>query len=371
MRVLVDYRSALRARTGAGMYVHELIRAYTQRHPDEITAFSSSWKDRVAPGTAEALGAQVVDRRVPVGTLNYLWHRHEWPAVETLAADADVVHSGHPLMMPSHRAAQVVTIHDLYFLSNPEQTGGEVRRDYPALVESHARRADAVITSSRYAKGLVMRAFGLPDEKVHVVRPGPPAWTAAHLNRSGPGAHMLFLGTLDPRKNLDVVLDAYERLADHGRALPPLVVAGGPGLASGRWLDRMTRGALRDAVSYRGYVTDDERERLMRTARALLLPSWDEGFGLPALEAMACGVPVIASNRGALPEVVDAAGIILDATDVEGWTLAIARLADDDDGAVALGAGGRARAQVFNWDVAADALHTAYLAAVESRRARR
>jgi glycosyltransferase involved in cell wall biosynthesis len=353
------------------MYVHELIRAYTQRHRDEVIAFSSSWKDRVAAGTAETLGARVIDRRVPVSALNYLWHRHEWPAVERLAAETDVVHSGHPLLMPSQHAAQVVTIHDLYFLSNPEQTHGEVRRDYPALVRSHARRADAVITSSRYAKGLVVGAFDVPEEKVHVVRPGPPAWTAQHVDRCGPGGHMLFLGTLDPRKNLDVVLDAYERLAEHGRVLPPLVVAGGPGQASARWLDRMTRGALRAAVTYRGYVTDDERARLVRGARALLLPSWDEGFGLPALEAMACGVPVIASNRGALPEVVDAAGIILDAADVDGWTLAIARLADDDEGATALGAGGMARAHVFNWDMAADALRAAYLAAVETRRARR
>jgi glycosyltransferase involved in cell wall biosynthesis len=354
------------------MYVHELIRAYTQRHDDEVTAFSSSWKDRVEAGTAEALGALVIDRRVPVRTLNYLWHRHEWPAVERLAAEADVVHSGHPLMVPSQHAAQVVTIHDLYFLSNPEQTDREVRRDYPALVESHARRADAIVTSSRYAKRLVMRAFDLPDEKVHVVRPGPPAWTTrAGGTRTNPGAHMLFLGTLDPRKNLDVVLDAYERLAAHGRTLPPLIVAGGPGQASARWLERMASAALRDAVTYRGYVTDQERETLVRTARALLLPSWDEGFGLPALEAMACGVPVIASNRGALPEVVDAAGIILDAGDVEGWTLAIARVADDDAGATALGAGGLARAHVFNWDTAADALRTAYLAAVEARRARR
>jgi alpha-1,3-rhamnosyl/mannosyltransferase len=274
-------------------------------------------------------------------------------------------------MVPSQRAAQVVTIHDLYFLSNPDQTDAEVQRDYPALVESHARRADAVITSSRYAKGLVMRAFDVPDEKVHVVRPGPPAWTARRVERTGPGSHMLFLGTLDPRKNLDVVLDAYEHLAEQGRILPPLIVAGGPGPAAARWLDRMAKGALRDAVTYRGYVTDEERETLVRTARGLLLPSWDEGFGLPALEAMACGVPVIASNRGALPEVVDAAGIILDAGDVEGWTLAISRLADDDEGAVALGAGGVARAHAFNWDEAADALRAAYLAAVEARRARR
>jgi glycosyltransferase involved in cell wall biosynthesis len=353
--------------------VHELIRAYTQRHPtDDVTAFSSSWKDRVAPDTAETLGARVVDRRVPVRTLNYLWHRHEWPAVEKLVDDADVVHSGHPLLVPSRRAAQVVTIHDLYFLEHPEHTDAEVQRDYPALVESHARRADAVITSSRYAKGLVMRAFDLPDGKVHVVRPGPPSWTtsAAAPAPLAPGDHLLFLGTLDPRKNLDVVLDAYERLAGAGRTALPLVVAGGPGPAAERWLGRIGREPLRATVTYKGYVSDDEREALVRTARALLLPSWDEGFGLPALEAMACGIPVVASNRGALPEVVDAAGVILDAADVDGWAVAIARMSDDGPRATALGACGLARSHAFNWDVAADALRAAYVAAVESRRAR-
>jgi hypothetical protein len=90
MRVLVDYRPALRARTGAGAYVHQLVQAYTARSGDDVVVFSSSWKDRVAPGVAADLKVHVVDRRVPVGLLNYLWHRHQWPPVETLAGPADV-----------------------------------------------------------------------------------------------------------------------------------------------------------------------------------------------------------------------------------------------------------------------------------------
>src|SRR5262245_13317336 len=92
MRVLVDYRPALRARTGVGEYMHELVRAYTATHPaDQVAVFTSSWADRPAPDTGVTLGARVVDRRVPVSVLNYLWHRAEWPPVEWLAGDTDVV----------------------------------------------------------------------------------------------------------------------------------------------------------------------------------------------------------------------------------------------------------------------------------------
>src|SRR5262245_4548333 len=116
MRILVDYRPALRARTGVGEYIRQLVHAYTAVFPDEMTVFTSSWKDRPSPTTSAELRAHVIDRRVPVGVLNYLWHRLEWPPVEAMAGRADVVHAAHPLLIPSRRAAQVVTIHDLFFL---------------------------------------------------------------------------------------------------------------------------------------------------------------------------------------------------------------------------------------------------------------
>ena len=129
MRILVDYRAALRARTGVGDYIRSLVLAYTSRYADDVLLFSSSWKDRPAPGLGAALGGRVIDRRIPVRVLNFLWHRAEWPPVEAFAGAIDVAHAAHPLMIPSRRAARVVTIHDLDFLSHPERTRAEIRRD--------------------------------------------------------------------------------------------------------------------------------------------------------------------------------------------------------------------------------------------------
>ncbi len=133
MQILVDYRPALRARTGVGEYMHQIIRAYTARNDDEVAVLCSSWKDRPAAGLAAELNAQVIDRRVPVRALNYAGHRLEWPPVEWLAGRFDVVHAAHPLAIPARAAAQVVTIHDLFFLAEPERTRAEIRRDYAPL----------------------------------------------------------------------------------------------------------------------------------------------------------------------------------------------------------------------------------------------
>src|SRR5688572_19788566 len=128
MRIVVDYRPALRERTGIGEYIHQLVSAYTRANRDAVALFTSSWKDRPAPDLSRELGAEVIDRRIPVRVLNYLWHRAEWPPIETVAGRCDVVHAPHPLLIPSRHAAQVVTIHDLFFLAEPERTRAEIRR---------------------------------------------------------------------------------------------------------------------------------------------------------------------------------------------------------------------------------------------------
>jgi len=372
MRVLVDYRPALRARSGAGEYVHELVRAYTAAHPaDDVTVFTSSWADRPAPGTGAALGARVVDRRVPVSVLNYAWHRLEWPPVEWLAGDADVVHAAHPLLIPSRRAAQVVTIHDLFFLSHPERTAAEIRRDYAALAPSHARRADAVVTPSAYTRRLIVDRLGADPDRVHVCPPGAPAWTALgrapHAPRDG---YVLFIGTLEPRKNLGVLLDAYERLALHRTHVAPLRIAGTAGPDAAAWLDRVRRRPLDGIVHYVGYVADSAREALFAGARTVVLPSLDEGFGLPVLEAMAAGIPVVVSDRGALPEVAGGAAVVVDATDAEALAATLARLSTDQAWAENRGAAGLDRARAFTWDATARAVGRAYDEATARRQGR-
>jgi glycosyltransferase involved in cell wall biosynthesis len=369
MRVLVDYRPALRARTGVGEYMHELVRAYTASHPaDDVAVFTSSWADRPAPGTAAALSARVVDRHVPVAVLNWLWHRAEWPPVEWLAGECDVVHAAHPLLIPSMRAARVVTVHDLFFLSHPERTSAEIRRDYAALAASHARQADAVIAVSHYTRQQVIERLGVDADRVHVCSSGARAWTSLGRAPHAPaGGYVLFIGTLEPRKNLGVLLDAYERLAARGGPVPPLRIAGAKGPGAHAWLERIGSSPLAAHVQYVGYVADEAREALFAGARTLVLPSLDEGFGLPALEAMAAGIPVVASNAGALPEVVGDAAVLFTPTDPDALAHALSRLATDDAWALDRGAAGLARARAFTWDAAARALGRAYDEAVAHR----
>lgn len=368
MRILADYRPALRERTGVGEYLHQLVRAYAAVHPGEVTLFTSSWKDRPAPGLASELGVPVVDRRIPVRVLNLLWHRAGWPPVEAIAGDFDVVHAAHPLLIPARRAAQVITIHDLYFLAHPERTAAEIRRDYPALAGRHARRAHAVITSTEHGKRLVSRQLGVAADRIYVCPPGAPAWQTLgrgpHVPRDG---YLLFVGTLEPRKNIGALLDAYALLLQRTPNAPPLVLAGRATSEAAGWLARIGTPPLAGHVRHLGYVAHEERERVYGGARALVLPSLDEGFGLPALEAMSAGIPVVASNRGSLPEVVGTGGWLVDPDKLEEFAGALEQLVSDDAVAAAWASAGLARARAFTWTAAAATLRRAYADAVMRR----
>jgi glycosyltransferase involved in cell wall biosynthesis len=371
MRILVDYRPALRERTGVGEYIHELARAYASSHPDELTLFTSSWKDRPSQRLSSAIDARIIDRRMPVRLLNFLWHRMEWPPSESLAGLHDVVHAPHPLLIPARHAAQVVTIHDLFFLTNAAQTRREIRRDYPALAASHARRADAVITSTEHGKRLVI-GLGVDADRIYVCPAGAPTWkTLGCVPNVRSEGYFLFIGTLEPRKNLGALLDAYQALLERVPSAPPLVVAGRATPAASQWLSRMAHPPLAGHVRYAGYVQHEEREALYAGARVLVLPSLDEGFGLPALEAMSAGVPVVASNRGSLPEVVGNAGILVDPEDAAELSAALERFGMNDEAATQAGAAGLARARGYTWSAAAVTLRQAYMDAVRRRRSGR
>jgi glycosyltransferase involved in cell wall biosynthesis len=375
VRVLIDYRPALRERTGVGEYTHELVRALLEVFPPDgseppldVTLFSSSWKDRLVRAP-ELARARTVDRRIPVRALNFAWHRLDWPPAETLARGSfDIAHSLHPLLLPSRRAAQVVSIYDLDFLKHPERTRAEVRRDYPALAREHAHRADAIVTISHYTAHEIERHLEVPRDRIVVCPPGAPAWKA----RSAPPdkGHILFIGTLEPRKNIGGLLDAYERfLSTHGFQpnIPDLVLAGKTTPQAAPWLERIALPPLIGRVRHIGYVNAAERRMVYERARVLMLPSFDEGFGIPAVEAMTVGVPVIASNRGALPEVIGDAGPLLDPDDIEGLANALGRMIDDRAYAAASAAKGLAHVRRFNWHETARRVYDAYALAIQRR----
>jgi glycosyltransferase involved in cell wall biosynthesis len=328
------------------------------------------------PDAVEAFGqaAQIVDRRIPVRWLNYAWHRLEWPPVEWLTGRSyDVVHSPHPLLVPSSRAARLVTIHDLDFLTHPERTDAEIRRDYPDLVKRHAAAADGIIVSSDYAAGEVVRLLNVPRGRISVCPAGIPEWEAGGPIVPGNprGRYILFLGTLDSRKNVPGLLAAYADLLARHPDAPPLVLAGRKTPAAEPWLESIARLPLAGHVEYRGYVPDSERQSLYAGARALVLPSFEEGFGLPALEAMSLGIPAIVSNRGALPEVADGAALLVEPDDTQAISRAMEQVLTDAATARRLGDAGLRRSRTFTWDMTARLTRAAYERAIDARQRRR
>ena len=377
MRVLIDYRPALRERSGSGEYTHQLVKALlastfetNEARALDVTLFSSSWNDRLTP-TPDVSRAAIVDRRVPVRLLNLAWHRLGWPPAEWLAGGTfEVVHSPHPLLLPARHAAQVITIHDLNFLTHPERTRAEIRRDYAALARGHAHRADAVLVPSAYTAGEVERLLGVPRERLAICPPGAPDW----IPRSAPpkDGYVLFFSTLEPRKNVGGLLDAYERVIarDGLKIVPELILAGKTTDAARGWLDRIERPPLRGFVRHIGYVDTADRRALLEGARLLVQPSFDEGFGMAVLDAMAVGVPIVAADRGSLPEVLDGAGLLVDPNQPADIAHAIGRLLDDDGLVLSCVEKGLARARAFRWDDTARRVYMTYLTAIERRRAR-
>lgn len=366
MRILIDYRPALSKRTGVGMWIHSLVKALTDNEslaiPVDLTIFSSSWKDRL---TQTLPGTTTIDRRIPVTVLNYCWNRLEWPPVELLARkNFDVVHSPHPLLIPSRHAAQVITIHDLDFLDNPERTRAEIRRDYSRLVMDHAHLATHIVVPSNYTGNQVEQRLGIKPEKITVCPNGAPSWPKrTHYPKDG---HILFVGEITPRKNVGTLINAYSQLIKKRPDTPMLLLAGPVIPQSAEWETAIKEPPLRGRVICTGYLTRERLKEYYENARVLVLPSFNEGFGIPVLEAMTIGVPVIVANRGALPEVAGNAGLLIEPNRIDMLTEALERMLTDNAFVHSCIEKGLLQATKYSWSASAEKLRYVYKKAFET-----
>ena len=272
---------------------------------------------------------------------------------------ADLLHS--PDFIPPFRRTcrSVITIHDLAFLRYPYLLTPESARYY-GQVGRAVRSADPVIAVSEATRQDVLELLHADPGKVTVVYeaaspdcvPLPPIEVEANRARLGlPERFVLFVGTLEPRKNLPVLLEAFARVWEEHRV--PLVVVGRKGWLYEEVFRTRDSLGLKDEVQFAGSVSGDQLLHYYNCADCLVLPSLYEGFGLPVLEAMACGTPVIVSNVSSLPEIVGDAGLLVEPTDVEGLAAAIGRLLASTELRDELGKKALARSAQFSWERAA------------------
>lgn len=253
---------------------------------------------------------------------------------------------------------QVFTLHDLSLLIYPEHHTQDRVDFFNTYFEKRINEADHFIVPTRYIKNQFCSQCDIQPQMVSVVNeavtsnfhPASPDDISAVIKKySLPDDYFLFVGTMDPRKNLAIVLEAMALMNNK----PNLVIAGWEGWGSRHFLERLKSLSLENSVYFTGYVEDHDLISLYSGAKAFLYPSLYEGFGLPLLEAMACGCPVIASNAACLPEVGGNACLYADPTSKYEWGEALERLLEDHSSSESLRHEGFIRAREFSWETAA------------------
>ncbi len=358
MRIALDLRPSLSKPTGVGAYVLALAQRLPMAAPDdEFVYFSASVRERY-PRLTWPGNARLVDRRLPVRALNFSWNRWGRPPLDLLVGSPlDLVHSPHPLIVPSKAGKHIVTLHDLFFLKHPEWTRAEIRADYAPLVREHARRADGILCVSEYTAAEARLLLDVPPEKIAVVpngvepifrEPIPPEEVDQILARLRlPRGGILYLGTEEKRKNLVTLAMAYMGLARRRSRLPPLLLVG-PG---SYWAQGGS--IVGPQIRATGYLETREIRALMAASALLVLPSLEEGFGLPIVEAMAAGLPVVCSRGSALEEVAGDAATLINPLDTESIANGIQRVLDDPAYADERRQRGLDQSRKFDWDIAA------------------
>jgi glycosyltransferase involved in cell wall biosynthesis len=269
-------------------------------------------------------------------------------------------------------AKSILTVHDLAFLLYPECADAHLRAYLEKTVPRSVQRADYVVADSENTRNDVVCLLGVPPERVTVVPGGvdpsfkpvtDPARLAQFRKAIGleeDTPYILFVGVIEPRKNLIGLIEAFDILKGRGKLPHKLVVVGRRGWLSDGTMDRAERSPYRGEIIFPGFIADGELATLYSAAEMFAFPSHYEGFGLPVLEAMACGVPVVASRASSLPEVVGDAGMQVDPDDTERLASALELLALNPEMRADFRARGLERAAAFTWEAAAEIMVDVY-----------
>jgi glycosyltransferase involved in cell wall biosynthesis len=352
-----SYRSA-----GINWHIYNLLQHLPEVAPE--IAYTVFLSERRYRGTA---GMRLRTSRLPTHRpqVRILWEQilQPWSVRQ---AGIDLLHSPAFVGPLASKCPTVITVHDLSFLFFPQNFRAMNRVYLQALTRLSARRARRVIAVSESTKRDLVEEYGLSPAKVDVVyngvdttfRPLPASEVAAFRQQAGlPERFILFVGTLEPRKNVARLVEAYARLPE-GR--PPLLLVGGKGWLYDEIFSRVEELDLSGEVRHVGYVPAETLPLWFNAAELFVYPSLYEGFGLPPLEALACGTAVVASSASSLPEVVGEAGLLVDPLDTEALAAAMDQVLANRDRRERLREAGPGQAQGFTWQKAARHTVTTY-----------
>jgi glycosyltransferase involved in cell wall biosynthesis len=366
MRIAIDYTSAIAQNAGIGRYTRELVTALAQVDAaDRFTLFSS---EPAAAGRAFPHAPNMRPRMFGVGNrrMTIVWQRLRVPLpAELLLGRADVVHGPDFVLPPVLRARRVVTIHDLAFITHPECAVPSLVRYLKTAVPRSVRAADRVIAVSQRTADDLMQHFGTPREKISVIHLGispgftpqrdPEAVARVRARYGLAQRSVLAVGTIEPRKNYERLIAAFAEASRVPGGPRMLVIAGRKGWLFEGTFAAVDRYHVADAVRFLDFVPDEDLLPLYQSAEMLAMPSIYEGFGIPAVEAMAAGIPVVTSTGGSLPEIVGDAALTVAPDDVGALAAAILRLLTDAELRASLVQRGLRRAARFTWQAAAQA----------------
>ncbi len=374
LRVALDALPLQVRSAGIAAYVRELTRALAALDPaPDVRLFGLSWPappPRETDGRAWPAGVGVVTSpRYPLVMGTPIAGLPRLVDCAAVLGSIDVFHATAYAVPRARRTPVVLTVHDLTLLRFPELGTPALRRSVQraaALVgearliiaDSQATRRDLLALTCARADAIRVVPLGVNG----AFHPQPPdaarASVAARLGVTD--RYLLHVGTIEPRKNLPLLIDACARLWRGGRLAHRLVLAGASGWGAAAVANAIERHAAQPFVIQLGRVADADLPALYAAAEAVVVPSRNEGFGLPLLEAMACGAPVIAADAGALPEVAGDAALLVDPTDAAAWSETIGRLAADPELAARLRTGGPIRAAAFTWERCARETYAVY-----------